>query len=182
MILKALLSRMLGIENYDRKAERRIKKAIELYHKGGKLNRIRAIHLHNKNRKDYCCCFPPRITVGKNLYIAHAHGIHVGKTTEIGDNCRIYPNALIIASIVGDSDLRAGGEKRWHPKIGNDCLIGAGSLICGRITIGDDVLIAAGAIVTKDVPDHSVVKNTNEIRPKKENESICDLPCDDEQE
>ena len=51
--------------------------------------------------------------------------------------------------------------------IGNNCLIGAGAIICGRITIGDDVVIAAGAIVTKDVPDRSIVKNTNEISPRK---------------
>ena len=167
MSLSLFLSRLLATQDYDRKAERRILKAIELYHKGGKLNRIRALRLHNKNRKDYCCCFPPRMTVGKNLYIGHAHGIHIGKTTVIGDNCRIYPNVMIVASVIGDSQLRASGEKRWHPVIGDNCLIGAGSIICGRITIGNDVVIAAGAIVTKDVPDHSIVKNTNEISPRK---------------
>lgn len=170
MEINKIISFFLGTENYDRKAEKRIKKAIVLFHKGGKLNRIRAIRLHKRNRKEYNCCFPPSITVGENLYIAHAQGIHIGKTTIIGDNCKIYPNALIIASIVGDSDLRSNGEKRWHPKIGNNCLIGAGSIICGRITIGNDVIIAAGAIVTKDIPDHSVVKNTNEIRHRVTNE------------
>ena len=172
MKMSAFVSRLLGTENYDRKAERRIKKAIELYHKGGSLNRIRALRLHNRNRRDYCCCFPPRMTIGDNLYIAHAHGIHIGKTTIIGDNCRIYPNVLIVASVVGDRELRESGETRWHPKIGNQCLIGAGATISGRIEIGDDVTIAAGAIVTKDVPSHSVVKNTNEIRPKRPDEMI----------
>ena len=170
MSMREILARLLGTENYDRRAERRIKKAMELYHRGGKLNRIRALRLHNRNRRDYCCCFPPRITVGKGLYIAHAHGIHVGKTAEIGDWCRIYPNAMIVASVVGDSELRAAGEKRWHPKIGSNCLIGAGCIIAGRIELGDDVTVAAGAVVTKDVPSHSVVKNTNEIRPKRPEE------------
>lgn len=47
---------------------------------------------------------------------------------------------------------------RKHASIGNDCFLGANSIIIGNIVIGDDVLIAAGATVTKDVPAHSVVK------------------------
>lgn len=172
MKLSTLISRLLGTENYDRKAERCLLKAVELYHKGGKINRIRAMRLYNKNRRNYGCIVHPRATIGKNFYIAHAHGIVVGKTAIIGDNCRIYPNALITAGVKGDSELRANGEKRWHAKIGNNCLIGAGSIICGRIEIGDDVIIAAGAIVTKDVPSHSVVKNTNEIRAKRPEEMM----------
>lgn len=166
MLVKKIIANFLGLENYDRHGERLIKKSIELYHRGGKFNRIRAMRLYNKIRKEYGCCFPPRIVVGKNLYIAHAHGIHIGKTTIIGDNCKIYPNVLVVASIIGDSELRSSGETRWHAKIGNNCLLGAGCIICGRINIGDDVTIAAGAVVTKDVPSHSIVKNVNDIRTK----------------
>jgi hypothetical protein len=36
--------------------------------------------------------------------------------------------------------------------------------------IGDDVTIGAGAIVTKDVPSHSIVKGLNQIRPKRPDE------------
>ena len=36
--------------------------------------------------------------------------------------------------------------------------------------IGDDVTIGAGAMVTKDVPSHSVVKGLNQIRPKRPDE------------
>lgn len=170
MSLTDMVKRIIGTENFDRHGERLIKKSIELFHRGGKLNRIRALRLHNRIRRDFGCCFPPRITVGENLYIAHCQGIHIGKTTVIGDNCRIYPNALVIANVVGDSELRAQGAKRWHPLIGNDCLIGAGSTLIGPITIGDDVTVAAGAIVTRDVPPHSLVKNVNEVRAKKPEE------------
>ncbi|MBR1585445.1 MAG: serine acetyltransferase [Clostridia bacterium] len=164
---KNTLLHYVGLGNYDRYVEGLIKKSIAVYHRGGKINRLRALRMYNKIRKNYGCCFPPRITVGKNLYIAHAHGIHVGKTAVIGDNCKIYPNVLIVASVVGDAQLRSKGAKRWHPKIGNDCLLGAGSIIMGPIEIGDDVIVGAGAIVTKNVPPHSVVKNTNEITPKR---------------
>jgi serine acetyltransferase len=42
--------------------------------------------------------------------------------------------------------------------------------IIGPVTIGDDVIIGACAIVTKDVPSHSVVKGLNQIRPKRPEE------------
>ena len=39
-----------------------------------------------------------------------------------------------------------------------------------RVVIGDDVTIGACAIVTKDVPSHSVVKGLNQVRPKRPEE------------
>ena len=41
--------------------------------------------------------------------------------------------------------------------IGNDIWVGANAVIPPGITIGDHSVIAAGAIVTKDVPPHSLV-------------------------
>ena len=123
-----------------------------------------------KGRRNFGCSFPPTITVGKNLYIAHANGIGIGKTTVIGDNCKIYPKVEIAAALKGDSKLRASGAKRWHAKIGNDVILGVGCTIIGPVEIGDDTVIAAGAMVTKDVPPHTVVKNVNEFRAKRPDE------------
>lgn len=172
MTIKELLLRLLGADNLDRRAEKRIKKAIELYHKGGTINRLRAMRLHNLNLRDFCCYVHPRATFGNNVYIAHPFGVSIGKTAIIGDNCRIYPYAVVAAKIVGDSELRASGETRRHAKIGNDCLIGAGCMLIGNIEIGDNVIIAARAIVTKDVPSNSLVRNVNEILPRIKAESI----------
>ncbi|MGD9971306.1 MAG: DapH/DapD/GlmU-related protein [Sulfuricurvum sp.] len=41
--------------------------------------------------------------------------------------------------------------------IGNNVWIGAGARILGPVTIGNNVIIAANAVVTKDVPDNTVV-------------------------
>ena len=170
MIIKEMILRLLGADNIDRRAERRIKKAIDLYHKGGIINKLRAKILYNKNVQDFACSFPPGITIGKNLYIAHPTAIRIGRTAVIGDNCRIYPQVMVAAKVVGDKELKASGEKRRHAKIGNNCILGAGCMIIGRIEIGDNVTIGARAIVTKDVPSNSVVKNVNEIRPKRPEE------------
>lgn len=41
--------------------------------------------------------------------------------------------------------------------IGNDCWIGANAVILPGVTIGEHSVVAAGAVVTKDVPSHSLV-------------------------
>ena len=53
MTIKKLILRILGADNIDRRAENRIKKSIELYHKGGRINRLRAKILYNKNLRDF---------------------------------------------------------------------------------------------------------------------------------
>ena len=44
-------------------------------------------------------------------------------------------------------------------------------IVIGLITISDNSFVGARAIVTHDVPPHSVVIGTNKIRPKREDES-----------
>jgi acetyltransferase-like isoleucine patch superfamily enzyme len=41
--------------------------------------------------------------------------------------------------------------------IGDDVWIGANAVILPGVTIGRHVVVAAGAVVTKDVPDYSLV-------------------------
>lgn len=41
--------------------------------------------------------------------------------------------------------------------IGNHVWIGGNALIMPGVTIGNDVVVAAGAVVTKDVPDGTMV-------------------------
>lgn len=39
----------------------------------------------------------------------------------------------------------------------DNCFIGARALIMQNVTIGNNCIVGMGSIVTKDVPDHSVV-------------------------
>ena len=112
---------------------------------------------------EFNCSIPPYLEVGKNLYVAHPQGILLGRTTIIGDNVKIYPYASTIAKVKEDDKLWSSGQRR-HAKIGNNCTLGYGCKLIGPITLGDNVFVAAGAIVTKDVPADSIVKNVNEIK------------------
>lgn len=161
--IKETFKELLGIYNYDEQGRARINKMFQLYAKGGYLNRLRARRLCNKIRHDYCMNISPRTKIGKNLYIAHCYQIGIGITAEIGDNCRIYPNVHIASKNI----INAPKGVRRHAKIGNDCILGINSTILGAITIGDDVTIGANALVTKDVPSHTIVTGINQFKPKK---------------
>ena len=168
-IIKFIIKKVFRLYNYDREAERLIHKSVKIYKKGGFINKMRARRLFNRISRDFCCSFPPYVPYGKDMYIAHAHGIRIGRTASIGDRCKIYPYAAIVAGLKNDQELNEKGINR-HAKIGHDCVLGYGCTIIGPITIGDDVTIGARAVVTKDVPPHTVVKNVNEFRQKKDEE------------
>ncbi|MGP1515812.1 MAG: sugar O-acetyltransferase [Bacteroidales bacterium] len=77
----------------------------------------------------------------------------------IGDNVLIGPNTLI--TTVGHPITPKG--RREHISlakpvhIGNDVWIGGNCTILPGVKIGNNVVVAAGAVVTKDIPDNSLV-------------------------
>lgn len=167
--IRIWLQDILCISNYDRKAERKFWKMRRLYKKGGFINKWRAKRMENKLQEKFQLKIPNSVIIGDNFQIRHPTGIRIGRTAEVGDNCKVYPYFVAMAALKGDSE-RYKGHIRRHPKIGNDCILGSKATLIGPITIGDDVTIGACAIVTKDVPSHSVVKGLNQIRPKRPEE------------
>lgn len=90
----------------------------------------------------------PGAKIGEGLFIDHGHGVVIGETAVIGDNCTIYHQVTLGGT---------GHEKnaKRHPTIGNNVLIGAGAKILGPVTVGDNAMIGAGSIVLSDVPENS---------------------------
>lgn len=158
--------------DYDRIAERKIIKSINLWNKKNIIFKIRAMFLYNSIRRKYSCLIHPKVKIGNNFYISHAQDIVIGETSIIGNNCKIYPGAKMIAKVDGDINLVKNNLRR-HPKIGDNCLLGADSILIGNITIGNNVIIAAGAICTKNVPDNCMVIGTNDIRERKVDKNEC---------
>jgi serine O-acetyltransferase len=87
------------------------------------------------------------------------HGIYISRYASIGVNCRIYQNVTI-----GEVNHRA-------PRIGDNCLIGAGAVIIGDVRIGDGVKIGAGAVVSSDIPDYCTVVSPPPRIMERENEN-----------
>lgn len=147
-------------EGVNRQALRRINKASRLWHKGGMINKLRAMWLHNSNVRRFGCEIYPQATIGAGLYIPHCVGIVVGNTTVIGENCTLFPNVVFGAKYSPGMPNPSG---RRHALVGDNCVFGANSTIIGAITIGNNVTVGAGAVVTKDIPDNCVVVGYNKI-------------------
>ena len=101
-------------------------------------------------------CYGRHISVGKGTYInVNCNFIDDGKIT-IGDAVMFGP-AVTIAT-VGHPINPKMREYMYcdHVTIGNNCWIGANSVICPGVTIGDNTVIGAGSVVTKDIPANCV--------------------------
>ena len=150
----------------DCRCDRMVKRSIELWSRGGLFNKALAYVLWNHVRKRYGCNIYPGITVGKDLKVTEYQWILIGKTTVLGDHVVIYPGVDIIAKVTGD-DARLARRERRHATIGSNVILGNNCTIIGPVTIGDDCIIDIGAVVTHDIPPHSIVSGINVIREKK---------------
>ena len=90
----------------------------------------------------------PGASIGNNLFIDHGMGVVIGETAVIGDNCTIYHGA----TLGGKGNEK---DKKRHPTIGNNVMIGAGAKVLGNINIG------ANSVVTKNVESNSIIIEFN---------------------
>lgn len=103
----------------------------------------------------------PGATIGRRFVIDHGMGVVIGETSIISDDVLIYHGVTL-----GGKENSAVDR---HPIIGSHVVIGAGAKIIGRITIGDNCYIGANTVVTKNVPSGStVVGETGRVLSKKE--------------
>lgn len=96
--------------------------------------------------------------IGENVIIART--VHLDKNinpkgVHIGDNTWVLRNAMVLAHDYCRGENGTG--KRYDTWIGKNCVIGINSIILPGVSIGDHCVIAAGAVVTKDIPSHSMV-------------------------
>ncbi|RBY75287.1 acyltransferase [Geodermatophilus sp. TF02-6] len=94
---------------------------------------------------------PRNVRIGERTYLNLGCYLEAVAPVEIGDDCAIGMEALVITS---DHRAPGGGwrqEASGLPvRIGHRVWIGARAMILPGVTIGDDVIVAAGAVVTAD--------------------------------
>jgi len=107
--------------------------------------------------------------------------VYIEEDVTIGDKCKIRPFSFIPTGVtIGDGVFIGPGsvfindrkprainidgslkkEEDWNlekTEIKNGASIGAGSVIMCGVTIGEYAVVGAGAVVTNDVPSHSLV-------------------------
>ncbi|WP_460455282.1 acyltransferase [Arthrobacter monumenti] len=84
---------------------------------------------------------------------------YIRAETTIGNNVFIGPFARLITDshTLSGPDKRAGANQIQPILIGDGTWVGASVTILGGVTIGRGSVIAAGSVVTKDVPNDTLV-------------------------
>ena len=98
----------------------------------------------------------PGADIGKNLFIDHGMGVVIGETSKIGNNVTIYHNVTLggVAPSINSNDQR---NTKRHPTLEDNVVVGSGAQVLGPIIIGKNSLIGSNAVVTKDVPEKSIM-------------------------
>ena len=109
----------------------------------------------------------PAAKIGRRVCIDHGHGIVIGETTEIGDDCMIYQGVTL-----GGTGKDIG---KRHPTLENGFMVGAGAKVLGPITVGQNAKIAAGAVVVKDVEPNATVVGIPGRMVRLDGERVDDL-------
>lgn len=90
----------------------------------------------------------PINTFGPGLYIQHRGTICVNGSAKIGCNCRINVDVNIGTNMEKEEEA---------PIIGDNCFIGPGAKLFGKIKIGNNVAIGANAVVNKSFEDNVTI-------------------------
>ena len=127
--------------------------------------------------------------VGKNCFFNFNLTVQDDAEVTIGDDCNFGPNVTIVTPIhpmlpkERKEILCADGVKRrlCYAKpvhIGSDCWFGANVVVCPGVTIGNNCVIGAGSVVTRDIPDNSFAAGVpcRVIREITEADSMKHLP------
>lgn len=106
----------------------------------------------------FYCDYGYNIEIGENFYanincvILDGAMVHFGNNVYIGPNCGFYT-----AGHPFDVTQRNQGLEYAYPiMIGHNVWIGAQVCVLPGVTIGNNCVIGAGSVVTHDIPDNSL--------------------------
>ena len=93
----------------------------------------------------------PGATIGHRLFIDHGTGLVVGETAELGDDVTLY-QGVTLGGVAPSVDSASQVNRKRHPTLRNNVIVGSGAQVLGPITVGDGARVGANAVVVADVP------------------------------
>ena len=106
----------------------------------------------------FICEFGRNIHLGEktffnfNVTILDVGEVHIGSHVLLAPNVQIYTATHSMDYL----ERRSWTAYNKPVRIGDDCWIGGGAIICPGVTIGPRSIIGAGAVVTRDIPADSL--------------------------
>lgn len=106
----------------------------------------------------FYCDYGSHIEVGKNFFANYNCTILDVAKVKIGDNCMLAPNVAIYTAghPIHPDTRNTMYEYGIEVTIGSNVWIGGNTVVCPGVKIGDNCVIGAGSVVTKDIPDWSI--------------------------
>jgi maltose O-acetyltransferase len=101
------------------------------------------------------------LRIGRHSYIApyctlvadRIAAIVIGEYVAIAHNVNIFT----VTHEIGLESKRVGSNRSFKVEIKDGAWIGAGAIILPGVTVGAGAVVAAGAVVTRDVPENTLV-------------------------
>ena len=91
----------------------------------------------------------PGAQIGHRLFIDHGMGVVIGETSIVGDDVTLYQGVTLGGT---------GKEKgKRHPTLGNGVVVGTGAKVLGNIIVGDNCRVGAGSVVLRSIPENSTI-------------------------
>jgi maltose O-acetyltransferase len=104
------------------------------------------------------CDYGAFISLGERFYANFGCIILDCSHVTFGDDVMLAPNVQVYAAHHPlDAELRVSGAELASPiHVGSRVWIGGGTILLPGISIGDDCVIGAGSVVTKDIPPRTL--------------------------
>ncbi len=93
----------------------------------------------------------PGASIGRRLFIDHGSGVVIGETAIIADDVTIYQD-VTLGGVAPSVDAAAQVNRKRHPTLANNVIVGAGAQVLGPITVEEGARVGANAVVVRDVP------------------------------
>ena len=97
------------------------------------------------------------VWIGEGAVLDASGGLTIGEHTSVGLGVMIWSHSSRLANMAMANDRCADFIERKPTTIGKGCFSAGPSVILHGVTIGDFVTVAPMTVVSKDVPDWSVV-------------------------
>lgn len=129
--------------------------------------KIDAMEMYYKSRWLYLHHLTPLAVLYKAMIYLLCN-CYIPYTADIGEGCAIayrgmsviiHSRAKIGKNCIIGSCVTIGGQKKQYevPVIGDNCYLASGCKIFGPVTIGSGSFIGANSVVTRNVPEKSLV-------------------------
>ena len=109
-------------------------------------------------KSPFICEYGTYISMGKNLFVNYNCKLIDGGQITFGDDVMIGPDCTFVTALhPTDPQRRKAGFMTYKPiSVGSNVWFGTGVTVCPGVTIGDNCTIGAGSVVVRDIPAGSV--------------------------